>query len=113
MQKSPGRNLSGLKAAKEGQLGLLTHRGLNNNARAQATGADGKGPHATVGELVTHALQIGIEATLGLNVGVAHKIADLGLFAAKDAFLAHTFLRICKKIVQFKCGIKQSPRRKR
>ena len=113
MQKSPGSNLSGLKAAKDGRLGLLTHRGFGHRARTQATGAHRKGAHAAVGELVTHALQIGIEATLGLNVGVAHKIADLGLFAAKDAFLAHTFLRICKKIVHFKCGIKQGPRRKR
>ena len=111
-KKSPGSNLSGLKAAKDWRLGLLAHRGLGHRARANATGAHGKGAHAAVGELVTHALQIGIEAALGLDVGVAHKIADLGLFAAKDAFLAHTFLRICKKTVRFKCGIKLGPRRK-
>ena len=112
MQKSPGRNLSGLKVAIDGRLGLLTHRGFGHRARAQATGAHRKGAHATVGKLVTHALQIGVEAALGLDVGVAHHITDLGLFAAKNAFLAHTFLRICKKTVRFKCGIKLGPRRK-
>ena len=53
---------------------------------------------------MAHTLKIGVEAALGLDIRVAHKIANLGLFAAKNAFLAHTFLRICKKTVHFKCG---------
>jgi hypothetical protein len=85
-------------------LGLLAHRGLDHRAGTKATGAHGKGTHAAVRELMAHALKVGIKAAFGLDVGVAHKIANLGLFAAKNAFLAHTFLRICKKTVHFKCG---------
>ena len=47
---------------------------------------------------MTHTLQVGIEAALGLDVGMADKIADLGLFAAEIAFFAHDVLRICRKL---------------
>jgi len=46
---------------------------------------------------MTHSLQIGVKATLGLDIGVADQITDLGLFAAENTFFAHTVLRICKK----------------
>ena len=78
-------------------LTLLANQGLGHHARTDATGADGKGPHAAIGELVPNALKVRVEATLGLDVGMADKIADLGLFAAEIAFFAHTILRICKK----------------
>ena len=93
-------------------LTLLANQGLGHHARTDATGADGKGPHAAIGELVPNALKVRVEATLGLNVGMADEISNLGLFAAENAFLAHTILRICKKTVYFTCGKNKAQRRK-
>mgnify|MGYP000095938458 CR=1 FL=1 len=67
---------------------------------------------AAIGELVPNALKVRVEATLGLDVGMADEISNLGLFAAENAFLAHTILRICKKVVHFTCGKNEALRRK-
>jgi hypothetical protein len=53
---------------------------------------------------MAHALQVGVKTTLGLDVGMADKIADLRLFAAKIAFFAHDILRIWKFSV-ITCGM--------
>ena len=44
-----------------------------------------------------YTLEVRVKTTLGLDVGMAHKIADLGLFAAECAFFAHGILRIYRK----------------
>ena len=93
-------------------LSLLAHQGLGNSARADAAGANREGSHAAVGKLVTNALKVGVKTTFGLDIGMADKIANLGLFAAENAFLAHTILRICKKVVHFTCGKNEALRRK-
>jgi hypothetical protein len=99
-------------STKRLRLTLLTHQGLDHNARAQATGAHGKSPHTAVRKLVTHTLEVGVKTTLGLDIGMADEVANLGLFAAENAFLAHTILRICKKTVHFTCGKNKAQRRK-
>ena len=90
----------------------LADNGFRNHAGAQAAGAHGNRADFAVGELVTHVLKVGVEHTLGLDVGMADEITNLGLFAAENAFLAHTILRICKKVVHFTCGKNEALRRK-
>ena len=97
-KKSPGSGLTGPAMTKKREkLALFARDGLGHGTRTQTTGADGQSANTAVRKLVTHALKIGVKAALGLDIGMAHEIANLGLFAAEIAFLAHTILRICKK----------------
>lgn len=93
-------------------LTLLAHQGLGDHPGADAAGANRESSHAAVSKLMPNALQVGVKTTLGLDIGMADKIANLGLFAAENAFLAHTILRICKKVVHFTCGKNKAHRRK-
>lgn len=52
-----------------------------------------------------YTLEVRVKTTLGLDVGMAHKIADLGLFAAECAFFAHGILRIYRKTEVTDCGL--------
>lgn len=72
----------------------LADNGFHNHAGAQAAGAHGNRADFAVGELVTHVLKVGVEHTLGLDVGMAHIVAGLGLFATKFALLGHDILHI-------------------
>lgn len=76
---------------------MLARDGLGHSARTQAAGADSQCADTAIRELMAHSLKIGVETALGLDIGMAYEIANLGLFAAEIAFLAHTILRICKK----------------
>lgn len=96
-EKSPDSGLTGPVMATKDRLALFAHHGFGHNARTQTAGTDGQSANTAIRKLVTHALKIGVEAALGLDIGMAHEIANLGLFAAEIAFLAHTILRICKK----------------
>lgn len=78
-------------------VGLLAGGRLGDHAGTNAASADGKGADGTVSKLVAHTLEVRIEATFGLDVGMAHKIADLRLLAAESAFFAHGILRIYRK----------------
>ena len=57
----------------------LADNGFRNHAGAQAAGAHGNRADFAVGELVTPVLKVGVEHTLGLDVGMAHIVAGLGL----------------------------------
>ena len=72
----------------------LADNGFRNHAGAQAAGAHGNRADFAVGELVTHVLKVGVEHTLSLDVGMAHIVAGLGLFATKFALLGHDILHI-------------------
>ena len=69
--------------------GNFAHEGLFHCAGTEATGANTDGTHATGRILVTDALQVRIKAALGLDIGMAHKVAGLGLFAANFTLLRH------------------------
>ena len=97
-KKAPIAVATGALRTKNKLVLLGAGGGLGHHTGAQATGAHGQGAHGAVSELMTHALQVGVEAALGLDVGMADKIADLGLFAAEIAFFAHDVLRICRKL---------------
>ena len=75
---APGRELVGLAGDR-----------LGHQPGTQATGAHVDGAHFTVGKLMPHALQVGVEPAVSFDVGVAHKVTMLGLFAAKFALLGH------------------------
>lgn len=68
-------------------------------AGANAAGANVDGAHFTVGELVANTLQIWIETTLGLDIRVAHQMADLSLFPAHFTLLSHDALRVSMPIL--------------
>ena len=88
--KRPQQQRRGVFVRKKSmQLGLLASYRLNDHTGTQATSAHVHHAHGTVGELMTHTLQIGVEAALGLDVGVADQIAHLGSFAAEITFFAH------------------------
>lgn len=91
--KKPRRKSTGLFSVFREVLAVDTDERFANHTGPQTTGADIQRPHSTVGFLMTHTLQIGIKTTFRLDVGMAHNIADLGLFTAKGAFFAHAVLR--------------------
>jgi hypothetical protein len=69
--------------------GSFAHEGLFHRAGTEAPGANADGAHTTGGVLVTDALQVRIKAAFGLDIGMAHKVAGLGLFAANFALFRH------------------------
>ena len=66
--------------------------GLDHSAGTQAAGAHIDGAHGTVFCLMTDSLKIGVEATLGLDVGMAHIVAHHGFLAADLTFFTHDIL---------------------
>ena len=46
-------------------------------AAAQAAGAHVDGAHGAVGVLMTDSLQVGVEATLGLDIGMADEVGSI------------------------------------
>mgnify|MGYP003623767492 CR=1 FL=1 len=78
-----------IPARKSALFRFFVDHGLDDRAGTQAARADALGHHTTVGLLVAHVLQVGIKAALGLYVGMAHKVADLGLFSTYFALFRH------------------------
>ena len=74
-------------------LVCLAGDGLGHQPGAEAAGAHVDSAHFAIGELMPHALQVGIEPAVSFDVGVAHKVTMLGLLAAKFALLGHYILR--------------------
>ena len=71
-------------------IGLgFTSDGLTHRTGAQATGTYAHGSHLPGRILVPHGLQVWIEAALGFNIGMAHKVANLGLFPAYFTLFRH------------------------
>ena len=95
-KKSPAADNRGFweNHTADTELVGLADNGLRNHTGAQAAGAHGNRADFAVGELVAHILKVGVEHALGLDVGVAHIVAGLGLFAAKFALLGHDILHI-------------------
>ena len=65
-------------------------------AGTEAAGAHVDGAHGAVGVLMTDSLQVGIEATLGLDIGMAHKVAHLSFLAADLTLFTHGISSIKK-----------------
>lgn len=84
-----GKHLSGSQKTFRKELGLFARQRLDHCARTDTAGTHTEGAYGTVGELMAHLLQVGIEAAFGLDVRVAHKIADLRFLSAEIAFSAH------------------------
>ena len=92
-------------------LTLGTGEGFANKARAQTTGADIQCPYSPIGLLVAHTLQVWIKTTFCLDVGMAHNIADLGLFTAKGAFFTHAcppFVSLPKSMFLLKVAVSKA-----
>ena len=70
------------------RLGVFGH-GLGDRAGTQAAGAHGHGRDFARRQLGPHLHEVGLETALGLVVGVADVVADLGLFAAMLADFGH------------------------
>lgn len=77
------------KLFRKGKLVGLTHNGLGDQSGTQAAGTHGNGAYFAIGELVAYVLQVRVEHTLGLDVGMAHIISALRFFAADFALLGH------------------------
>ena len=85
-------------ASQINALCLLASSGLHNAAGAQAAGAHVDGGNGAVGKLMADALQVGVEAALGLDVGMADKIANLRGLTTESTLFAHwIFLPVYRK----------------
>lgn len=73
------------------QLGLrgLLSKGFCNMAGAQAAGAYTYGNHFARWKLMAYFLEIGVEAAVCFDVGVADQVAGLGFFSTKMTFFTH------------------------
>lgn len=79
---------------KQERLVRLAHDRLGDLAGTEATGAYGNRAYFTIGKLMTHPLQVRIEDTIGLDVGVADIMAGLRFFTAHFTLLGHDILHI-------------------
>jgi len=70
-------------------VGLFNGHGLGDGTAADATGAGLHADNLAGLQLVADLLQIGHEATLGLDVGMADIVAGLGTFSTYIANLGH------------------------
>ena len=89
------------KSYSVADLGMLAGDGLVDHAGTQATRTDDQRAYHAVGKLMPHLLQIGIEAALGLDIGMADKVADLRFFTAEIAFFAHDLPPYIEKALEF------------
>ena len=79
-------------------FGVSLDDGLHHGAGAEAAGAHVDGAHGAVGVLMADSLQVGIEATLGLDIGMAHKVAHLSFLAADFTLFTHGISSIKKPV---------------
>jgi len=77
------------KNRQAGLFGVSLDDGLHYGAGTQAAGAHVDGTHSAVGVLMTNSLKVGVEATLGLDIGMAHKVAHLSFLAADLTLFTH------------------------
>ena len=82
---------SKLRGAKSLKTELLANQRFHNKTRTQAASAHSQSRDATVRKLMAHALQIGVKAAFGLDIGMADQIADLRSFSTESAALAHDY----------------------
>ena len=69
-------------------VGLAGNR-LGHQARAEAAGTHADGAHFAIGKLVADILQVGVEAAVIFDVGMAHMVPRLGMLAADVTLLGH------------------------
>lgn len=86
--------------SKQGNLLRLAHDRFGDLAGTEATGAYGNCANFSIGKLVTHPLQVRIEDTIGLDVGVADIMAGLRFFTAHFTLLGHGILPYIRTVAR-------------